>query len=153
MAVRHKALFLIKSYLLAMEKNEQKKVSGILLRGCGTVERLGPHEKQECWCWDYLKVEYCIPWWGCITPPRQTRQRKAKQRACSNLWVLSKGKRKMFLEIARENTDQLTTYLMEEQFASSILLVLEKDSRDNECFDDGSPSQKLLVKLLTNPPQ
>ena len=31
--------------------------------------------------------------------------------------------------------------------------MLEKESRDNACFDDGSPEQKLLVKLLANPPK
>ena len=62
----------------------------------------------------------------------------------------------MFLEYANEinesENDELCGPVMKEHFDNAILPELERESREKGCFDDGSPKQRLLVKVLAAPP-
>mmetsp|Transcript_11472 Transcript_11472/g.18451 ORF Transcript_11472/g.18451 Transcript_11472/m.18451 type:complete len:234 (-) Transcript_11472:130-831(-) len=70
----------------------------------------------------------------------------------SMIFVYFPRAKELFIDIANKNSHQLTSYIMADKFATCILPVLEQESRDEGCFDDGSPGQKLLGKLLANPP-
>jgi hypothetical protein len=58
----------------------------------------------------------------------------------------------MFMDIADNNAHQLTGTFMTNEFRTTILPELEKQSLEKGCFDDGSKGQKLLLKLIANPP-
>ena len=60
--------------------------------------------------------------------------------------------KEIFLEIVNENHECLTAKLMHEEVPSKLLPILERESTENGCFDDGSPGQKMLNRFLANPP-
>lgn len=60
--------------------------------------------------------------------------------------------KEMFVEIANENKDRITGKFMQEEFKGKVLPALEQESRENQCFDNGSREQKMLVRLIAHPP-
>jgi len=149
MVVRHKAQYLIKAYLLAMKKMNKETwgqccvMAAIELNELGLTKFSGG-EGVARWNTQFRTVN---------TFPHPKRHVTKKQSwEYMMIFEYFPSAKDMFLEIANENMDRLTGKLMKEEFATTILPALEMESRENGSFDDGSPKQKMLVKLLANPP-
>jgi len=151
LVLRHRAQYLAKSYLIAMEKMNEHTwnacctMAGEELGDLGLTQFSGGKTFVN-WNTHFRKANI-FPHPGYLT---STAERESNPQF--RIFEYFPKAKEMFLEIANENKHQLTGKFMLEQFKEKILPTLERDSRDKECFDDGSKGQKKLVKLLANPP-
>eukprot|EP00581_Thalassiosira_minuscula_P011088 CAMPEP_0183717904 /NCGR_PEP_ID=MMETSP0737-20130205/11334_1 /TAXON_ID=385413 /ORGANISM="Thalassiosira miniscula, Strain CCMP1093" /LENGTH=1299 /DNA_ID=CAMNT_0025947381 /DNA_START=283 /DNA_END=4182 /DNA_ORIENTATION=+ len=150
MIVRHKAQYLIKAYLLAINRMNLipfRECCNIALKDLtelGLTKFSGPNTVLK-WAAQF-RVSNTFP-----HPGRHTA--KPKQGFDQfHVFEYFPTAKKMFLDIANENMERLTGKLMKEEFEKQILPALEAESREKGIFDDGSREQKLLMKLLSNPP-
>jgi len=151
LVVRHKAQYLVKSYLIAMKKMNQHswnaccKMAGEELSDLGLTQFSGGKTFAN---WNvHFRIANKFP-----HPGRLTSSAERESNPQFRIFEYFPKAKEMFLEIANENKHQLTGKFMLEQFEETILPTLERDSRDKNCFSDGSKGQKMLVKLLANPP-
>jgi len=148
MALRHRALYLAKSYMMALEKmNKQRwreccEEAAVQLDGLGLTQLTGSTVQRYQLS---FRVGNVFPHPAIVVKERQSQK-------SDRIFEFFPKAKEMFLKIANENTDRITRQLFEDEFAATILPVLERESRDEGCFDDGSPAQKLLVRLLAKPP-
>ncbi|KAL7543746.1 hypothetical protein ACHAXR_013042 [Thalassiosira sp. AJA248-18] len=148
-AVRHKAIFLIKGYLVAIEKmgnplkwGECCEEAASQLNGLGLVSWGGSSIQTMN---KTFQVGHVFPHPGRIVNEKPNLN-------CFRILEYFPKAKEMYMEFANENIDRMTNKLMADEFATNILPAIEKESRDKECFDDGSPEQKMLMKQLANPP-
>ena len=89
---------------------------------------------------------------GNVFPHPRRHVVEKKPRGAEQIFEYFPKAREMFVAIANENIHQMTGKLMIQEFMTKIVPELERDSREKGCFDDGSPGQKILVKLIAHPP-
>ena len=149
MVVRHKAQYLIKAYLLAMKKMNKETWGQCCVMAATELNELGltkfsGGEGVARWNTQF-RIVHTFP---------HPKRHVTKKQSCEFIRIFEyfPSAKDMFLVIANENMDRLTGKLMKEEFATTILPALEMESRENGSFDDGSPEQKMLVKLLANAP-
>ena len=144
--LRHKSQYIILSYMKAISFMNQKKWTQCCDEAAEELSALGHTQLKG----DNIqrmqtifRKENAFP-----HPGRLVKEKK------DDFWIFDyfPVAKEMFLSIAENNSDLLTATLMKEKFVMIILPELERQSREKGNFDDDSKEQKLLVKLIANPP-
>jgi len=150
LALRHKAIYLIKGYLIAMKKMNQHNWGTCCKMASAELSPLGLTKFGgiAVASWNaHFRIDNKFP-----HPVRLTRTGERETNHFVRIFEYFPQAKEMFLEIANENKHQLSGKFMLEQFEEKILPTLERDSRDKECFNDGTKPQKMLMKMLTKTP-
>jgi hypothetical protein len=149
MLVRHKAQYLIKAYLLAIETMNTQTWKQCCRNSASSLHALGLTKitGDSIMRWN---LQFRVD--NVFTHPGKMVNEKQRSNDSIRIFEYFPKSKDRFLDIANINIDKLTGKLMKKEFSATILPELERESRENECFDNGSPEQKLLVKLLADPP-
>jgi len=150
MSLRQKAQLLIKAYKVAMKNMNKMSWHQCCEEAAKEMVDLGLTENngKTITRWNVIfRKENVFP-----HPKRHVVEMDYESRHSVQIFKHFPKAKELFLEIAHENIDGLTAAMMREQVITKILPELERESREKECFDDGSPGQKLLKRLLANPP-
>jgi arsenate reductase-like glutaredoxin family protein len=146
--IRHKALYLVKSYLIALEEMNTKSYSECCniaakeLSDLGLIKAAGSSISK--WNMEFRQNTL-------FSHPGKLVDEK-ERKAMRDIFKHFPQAKDMFIDIANKNLHQMTSKFMADEFATTILPELEKKSREDGCFNDGTPAQKMLVRYLATPP-
>ena len=148
MHLRHKAQYLVKTYLIALKEMNKKTFLDCCDMASKDLVELGLIKAVRTTIQKY-NMEFRQN--HVFAHPRRVTAEPRKAQIAKDIFYYFPQAKDRFIEIATINKHQLTGKFMANEMNRTIVPELERQSRENNCFDDGSPGQDMLVKLLANP--